>query len=303
MVRDRLAKLERERGEVLRLIASLDRRHSIPAVLLSGRNLTAFTHAFTERLHSPNSSLRKAYIRQLVDRVEVAQSEIRISGSQAALAKSVVATAGGSPGVVPTFVPEWWRTQSPSNRSPAPNSLLTGKLTGNFAESGLVRRFSRQLGQQIQCLAGKFPAQRNRELLGPLQGIFAEEQRIFSVRAAYGEKADRREPIKDDLCGDGCELVRLTNCLFDGIATVVDARSRLFRYSAHLPCFSQSARLPLSGRGCSAPRGLIRSIASGSPQRREKAEPASRSPGAPSDAGPIKNWAGITAGGYARYPS
>jgi site-specific DNA recombinase len=39
MVRDRLAKLERERGEVLRLIASLDRRHSIPAVLLSGRNL------------------------------------------------------------------------------------------------------------------------------------------------------------------------------------------------------------------------------------------------------------------------
>jgi hypothetical protein len=121
-----------------------------------------------------------------------------------------------------------------------------------------VRRFSRQLGQQMQCLAGKFPAQRNRELLGPLQGIFAEDQGIFSVRAAYGEKADRREPIKDDLCGDGCELVRLANCSFDGIATVVDARSRLFRYSPHLPCFSQSARLPLSGRGCSAPRGLFR---------------------------------------------
>jgi site-specific DNA recombinase len=78
LVRDRLAKLEQERAEVLRLIASLDRRHTVPAALLSGSNLSAFTHAFTERLHSPNSSLRKAYIRQLVDRVEVGQSQIRI---------------------------------------------------------------------------------------------------------------------------------------------------------------------------------------------------------------------------------
>ena len=49
----------------------------------------------------------------------------------------------------------------------APNSLLTGKLTGNFAESGLTRRFSRLLRQQIQCLAEKFPTQWNREFLEP----------------------------------------------------------------------------------------------------------------------------------------
>ena len=49
----------------------------------------------------------------------------------------------------------------------APNSLLTGKLTGNFAESGLARRFSRLLRQQIQCFAEKFPTQRNREFLEP----------------------------------------------------------------------------------------------------------------------------------------
>lgn len=29
----------------------------------------------------------------------------------------------------------WWRTQSISNLSQHPNSLLTGKLTGNFVES------------------------------------------------------------------------------------------------------------------------------------------------------------------------
>ena len=126
MVRDRLAKLERERAGVLRLIASLDRRHTVPAALLSGSNLSAFTHAFTERLHSPNSSLRKAYIRQLVDRVEVGQSEIRISGSRAALAKGVVAAASGSLGVVPTFVPEWWARQD-SNLQPSGYETLDAK--------------------------------------------------------------------------------------------------------------------------------------------------------------------------------
>ena len=30
----------------------------------------------------------------------------------------------------------WWRTQSHANLSPRSNSLLTGKLTGNFANSG-----------------------------------------------------------------------------------------------------------------------------------------------------------------------
>ena len=30
----------------------------------------------------------------------------------------------------------WWWTQPGSNPSPNPNSLLTGKLTGNFADSG-----------------------------------------------------------------------------------------------------------------------------------------------------------------------
>ena len=49
----------------------------------------------------------------------------------------------------------------------APNFLLTGKLTGNSAESGLARRFSRAASQLIQCLAEKFPTQRNRELLEP----------------------------------------------------------------------------------------------------------------------------------------
>ena len=58
--------------------------------------------------------------------------------------------------------------------------LLTGKLTGNFTKFGPARRFSRQIRQQIQCVAEKFPTQRNREFLEPQPGIFRKEQGIFS---------------------------------------------------------------------------------------------------------------------------
>jgi ribosomal protein S6E (S10) len=45
------------------------------------------------------------------------------------------------------------------------NSLRTGKITGNFAESGLPMRFPSLIHERIQQLAAKFPTQRNREFL------------------------------------------------------------------------------------------------------------------------------------------
>src|SRR5262249_60643765 len=48
-----------------------------------------------------------------------------------------------------------------------PNSLLTGKLTGNFAVSGHQRRFPHLINEPIQRLAAKFPMRRNREFLQP----------------------------------------------------------------------------------------------------------------------------------------
>jgi hypothetical protein len=59
-----------------------------------------------------------------------------------------------------------------------PNSLLTGKLTGNFAESGLLLQFQPPVSELIQRLAAKFPTQRNREFLDAYQGKFFEEQGI-----------------------------------------------------------------------------------------------------------------------------
>src|SRR6516165_7439097 len=42
---------------------------------------------------------------------------------------------------------------------------ITGKLTGNFTDSGPLRRFSRLIAELIQWLPDKFPTQRNREFL------------------------------------------------------------------------------------------------------------------------------------------
>src|ERR1700730_2461292 len=61
------------------------------------------------------------------------------------------------------------------------NSLLTGKLTGKFADSGLSVRFLRPVDQQIQGLAGKFPTQPNREFFEFEQRIESRDQGIFSV--------------------------------------------------------------------------------------------------------------------------
>ena len=58
----------------------------------------------------------------------------------------------------------------------APNSLLTGKLTGNFAESGHPPRFSCLIGARIQWLAAEFPTQRNSEFSNTYQRILFGEQ-------------------------------------------------------------------------------------------------------------------------------
>jgi hypothetical protein len=72
----------------------------------------------------------------------------------------------------------WWRTQFQSNPSPPSNSLLTGKLTGNFVESACLVRFLKLTRVQIQRLAAKFPTQQNREFL-QRNREFVRENREF----------------------------------------------------------------------------------------------------------------------------
>ena len=75
----------------------------------------------------------------------------------------------------------WLRMQSQSNPSPLWNSLLTGKKTVNFADSGTPPRFSRLVSERVQWLAAKFPTQWNREFFGAKRE-FSLRNREFSWR-------------------------------------------------------------------------------------------------------------------------
>ena len=63
-------------------------------------------------------SLVLAMTQGIIDRIEVDDEEVRIYGPKAALAAALANPEDkGAPGV-PSFVREWWRTQSAANRSP-----------------------------------------------------------------------------------------------------------------------------------------------------------------------------------------
>src|SRR6266478_1109679 len=49
----------------------------------------------------------------------------------------------------------------------ASDSLLTAKLTGNFAHSGPRRRFSSQMSQQLQQLGAEFPSNGTANVFAP----------------------------------------------------------------------------------------------------------------------------------------
>ena len=69
--------------------------------------------------------------------------------------------------------------QSVSNLSLPANSLVTGKLTGNFAKPGFSLQFKRSVNERNQQLTAEFPARWNRESSNRHQGTYVDEQRNY----------------------------------------------------------------------------------------------------------------------------
>lgn len=114
MFRASLTRLEGEREECLRLIASLETHREVPRHLLTRENLARFAAAAGERLHAEDATLRKGYVRQFIDRVEVGDKEIRVMGPQAALADGLLGSHPAAGTGVPSFAREWWAHQDSS---------------------------------------------------------------------------------------------------------------------------------------------------------------------------------------------
>ncbi len=73
-----------------------------------------FARAMREKLSSGEIPFRKAYIRSIVDRIEVDDRCIRIMGRKDVLEQAVLAEGGGAAPMVHSFVPKW-RTRQDSN--------------------------------------------------------------------------------------------------------------------------------------------------------------------------------------------
>jgi hypothetical protein len=94
-----------------------------------------------------------------------------------------------------------------SRQSRRPNSLLTGKLTGNFEKSGLSVAISCPINARIQCLTAEFPTQQNREFSNACQGIFFGEQGNLIKR-----ERDAVIAVRGHLVGEGADAFHLPIC-------------------------------------------------------------------------------------------
>src|SRR6266571_2437847 len=80
---------------------------------------------------------------------------------------------------------------------PNPNSLLTGKLTGKFADSSASQRFWRPVGERIQRLAVKFPTQRNREFFSKNREFSRQNRELDLPLDFYPGALDHLGPFGD----------------------------------------------------------------------------------------------------------
>src|SRR3974377_698950 len=103
--------------------------------------------------------------------------------------------------------------QSASDRSPAPNSLLTGNLTGNSSVFSSLSRFFLGIDVQLQWFVKTFPKQQNRELIRASRESSLSEQGTLGsqkfwsswpAQAAFLDGRRRSNKTQGACCGADC---------------------------------------------------------------------------------------------------
>lgn len=84
-----------------------------PDIRITEDKIAAFTEVMRTNVQSGETPFRRAYIRSVIDQVEVDDAEIRIIGRKSVLERLVMG-GGAAPAGVPSFVRKW-RTRHDSN--------------------------------------------------------------------------------------------------------------------------------------------------------------------------------------------
>src|SRR3546814_862661 len=82
-LRRRIATLQQEREERIRLISMAERRLDAPRAALTPERVEVFARVLRQKLRDGDIAFRTAYLRLFVERVDVDDAEIRISGPKA----------------------------------------------------------------------------------------------------------------------------------------------------------------------------------------------------------------------------
>tara|TARA_R110002110_G_scaffold258135_1_gene474041 strand:- start:3 stop:1634 length:1632 start_codon:yes stop_codon:yes gene_type:complete len=117
-IRERYSKRHSELEEINRMIAFKQREIDTPLKALKPSQIEEVSKALGRQLRdSGNISLRRAYLRTMLNEVIVSNDEIHISGPKAVLAHALSNDTPLAPSMVPTFV-DGWRTGEDSNSRP-----------------------------------------------------------------------------------------------------------------------------------------------------------------------------------------
>ena len=117
ILKNRISVLKAER-EHMRVALDRINGQNIPSPTISPEILTKFAHAMRENIRSGEIPMRKAYLRSVIDRIEVADDAIRVIGSPATLEHAVAGKGGiGNLAGVRSSVRKW-RSQLDSNQRP-----------------------------------------------------------------------------------------------------------------------------------------------------------------------------------------
>jgi site-specific DNA recombinase len=88
-----------------------------PGARITQEKIAAFVELMRTNIGSGDTPFRRAYIRSVIDQVEVDDAEIRIIGRKSVLERLVMG-GGAAPAGVPSFVREW-RARRDSNSRPS----------------------------------------------------------------------------------------------------------------------------------------------------------------------------------------
>jgi site-specific DNA recombinase len=111
-LKDRVAAVKTER-DLAQIAYDRAVAETNPRARITDEKISKFVETMRSNVLSGDTPFRRAYIRSVIDQVEVDDDEIRIWGRKRVLER-LVAASGGSPAGVPSFVRKW-RARRDSN--------------------------------------------------------------------------------------------------------------------------------------------------------------------------------------------